>query len=166
MIGLISLIGVALINHEVVPSWLIALAPIAPIPFIAFGALIANVARIRGHLIDRYESEIRALTGASDGGKTLIPYGHTQLARVVWDAPFGRVVMGVSFVSLLTGYVAVIVACFHYAKVEHFALALGALIFVSITTSALIGLFVIALDPERAIGRGLKSIMATQFPRR
>lgn len=159
-IGLMTLIGFALVYREDIPSWLIAVAPVAPIPFVAFGALIAHIAQIRGRVIDRYETEIRTLTRAADPGSGLAPYGHTVLDRVVWEAPFSRIVMAVSFVSYFFGYVAVVVQCFRYSRNEEFLLALATLIFASVVMLVLIGLFVVALFPYRALRRGLALVAA------
>ena len=47
-LGLLSLMGFALINADSLPAWLLALVPLAPLPFIAFGALYAHLAQVRG----------------------------------------------------------------------------------------------------------------------
>jgi uncharacterized membrane protein len=60
-IAILTLIGFALINEKTIPGWLIALAPLLPIPFAAYAALVTHVAQIRGRVINRYERDIRAL---------------------------------------------------------------------------------------------------------
>jgi hypothetical protein len=158
-IGLITLIGFALVNRESVPGWLIALAPTLPIPFIAFGALLTQVAQIRGRLIDEYEREIRVIVrAADDSDDNLIPYGHTVLDRLVWDAPYSRIIMGVSFLTFLGGYVAVITECFRYSRGTDFGLALTGLVSSTAATALLIGLFGATLFPHHWLRKGLAEL--------
>jgi hypothetical protein len=162
-IGLITLIGFALVNSSSVPGWMIALAPILPMPFIAFGALLTQVAQIRGRVIDDYEREIRMLVREADQeNKTLVPYGHTVLDRRVWDAPYARIVMLVSFATFLGGYIAVIIECFRYSKRTEFTLALTGLFSSTVGTSILIGLFFASLFPRRWLRKGLADLQAEE----
>jgi hypothetical protein len=157
-VSLISLIGFALINHASVPAWLLALAPLAPIPFIAFGALLAHIGQIRGRVIDGYERELRAIANRLDGGRSRIPYGHSILDRVVWDAWYSRLVILISFLAFFGLYIAVLIECFRYAKGTEFGLAVTGLACSSIATLALIGLYVAALFPYYWLRRGLRGL--------
>jgi hypothetical protein len=158
-IGLFTVIGFALTHASSLPAWAIALTPLPPIPFIAFGALVAHIAQIRGRIIDEYESEIRALTRElDDDDAALAPYGHTLLDSRVWQSYYSRVVVGVSFVTLFPLYVAVLVQAYRESYREEFALALTSLAGCSIVTAILIALFVIALNPRREFERGLAQL--------
>ena len=87
--------------------------PLAPIPFIAFGALVSHVAQIRGHVIDAYETEIRTLIREYDGdGDSLSPYGHTILNRRVWQSYYARVVIGVNILVLGPIYIAILIEAY------------------------------------------------------
>jgi hypothetical protein len=57
--SLLSLLGFALINHSKIPPWIVALAPLLPLPFIAIGALHAMTATVRGNVLDLTERELR-----------------------------------------------------------------------------------------------------------
>lgn len=157
-IGLITLIGFALINHKTVPGWLIALAPLLPLPFAAFGALVTHVAQIRGRVIDAYESEIRVILNAIDRPATLIPYGHTVLNRAVWASAYARVVLSFAFLIFFGGYAVVTWQCFRYARETDSALAVVSLTASALATCVVIGLFGLALFPDYWLGKALAGL--------
>src|SRR4051794_21273578 len=72
-VGLMSLIGFALINakDDNLPGWVIALSPLAPLPFIAFGAIHSYAATMRGTLIALHEKELRTHYGKTLRGRDL-----------------------------------------------------------------------------------------------
>jgi ABC-type Na+ efflux pump permease subunit len=154
-IGLVTIIGFALVNHTSIPSWLIALAPLLPLPFVAFGALLANVAQLRGRVIDNYEREIRHLLRNHDHPDNLVPYGHTLLDERIWKAPIAQTVLAISFLAYFGGYIAVLIECFRYSEVQEHTLALVGLVATSSATVILLGLFAISLRPEALLRRGL-----------
>jgi hypothetical protein len=157
-IGLVTIIGFALVNHDSIPSWLIALAPLLPVPFVAFGALLANVAQLRGRVIDNYEREIRHLLRNHDHPENLVPYGHTLLDERIWRAPIAQIVLMISFLAYFGGYIAVLIECFRYSKAQENTLALVGLISASLATAILLGLFGASLKPEAQLRRGLRDL--------
>jgi hypothetical protein len=147
-IGLVGLAGA--VTSGQFSGWVAALAPLLPIPFMAFGALISQVAQARGEVIDEYEREIRRLLVATTGEATLVPLGST--VRRVWTGWYGRSVVALAFVALLTGYVAVVVQSYRLARVDHDVLALAALVLASLSTALIVALYFVALRPKWVIG--------------
>jgi hypothetical protein len=157
-IALLTLIGFALINEERVPGWLIALAPLLPIPFAAYAALVTHIAQIRGRIINRYERDIRALLNSRGGRHSLVPYGHTVLDTAVWEATYSKIVIGLAFIVFFGGYGAVTAACFWYAHDTHFGLAILGLVSSIVAAAVVIILFAVAIWPEPWIRRALDDI--------
>lgn len=150
-LGLLSLIGFALVNADSLPAWLLALVPLPPLPFMAYGALYAHLAQVRGALIDRYERELRNNFDVTAGGLR-VPSGHQVLGRI-WTTTFGRLVVAISALSLFAVYVAVLVVSFRDARKAEPALAYFGLVFASCATGLIIALYIVALWPERALRR-------------
>ena len=148
-LGLLSLMGFALINAASIPKWLIALVPVTPLPFIAFGAMYAQLATVRGLLIDGYERTLRAASTVVAGGLS-IPSGHQVLGRV-WNGLYSRVVIGISSIALGSLYVAAIVVSFRDARAEEPVLAWFGLVFSSVCTLVLCSIYALALWPERTL---------------
>ncbi len=148
-IGLSGLVGALLINHGA-PTWLIALAPTAHIPFMAFGALMAHVSQVRGELIYRYEREIRRCISPPSPWLLVPPVGGALMRRV-WRGWFGSSVVVLLLISILAGYIAILVESYRLSHDMHPVLALSALSFCSCATLVILVLYAFALFPERVV---------------
>lgn len=151
IIGLLSLIGFALINAVSLPKWLIALVPLAPLPFAAYAALYTHLAQVRGLMLDHYECELRRHSGVIVAGLR-VPFGHRVLGRI-WVSAYARVVIAISALALGAMYVAIVVVAFRDARYDEPYLAYFGVVFASIATVVIVALFVIALRPEREFRR-------------
>ncbi len=153
-IGLLTIMGFALVaaNRHQVPAWLVALIPLPPLPFMAFGALQSMLARVRGKVIESYESALIAAHGAPMAENVPVPSGLLML-REVWLGWFGRVVIGVSWLALLSMYVAALVESFRYSIDKAPVLAIASLAGCSTGALVIMCLYVAALWPERLMNR-------------
>jgi uncharacterized membrane protein (DUF485 family) len=156
-IALMSLIGFVMVNSESLPGWLVALAPLPPVPLIAFAALYGYLAQIRGRLIDRYESELRRRFPDLKACEVPVPSGHSILGRV-WVTRFGRTVIALSAIVLLGLYVGVIVQSFRTAYETEPAFSIVVLVAAIISTGVVVTLFALALFPERLIRNEVKRL--------
>lgn len=150
-LGLLSLMGFALVNAESIPKWLVALVPIAPLPFIAFGAMYAHLATVRGLLLDGYERALRGSSAVIAGG-LVVPSGHHILGRV-WNGLYSRIVIGTSTAALGSLYVAAIVVAFNDSRHDQPAIAWFGLTFSVACVVVLCVIYVLALWPERTLRR-------------
>ena len=163
MIGLLGVIGFALINADSLPAWIVAMAPIPPLPFVAAGALATHIAQIRGITIDTYETEIRTLSRELDHDSDfLAPYGHTILNRRVWQGYYARVAASLLFLTCFPIYLAVLIEAYRESHEKVPALARASLIGCSFVTAVSIVLFVVALFPRREFERGLAQLRALE----
>jgi hypothetical protein len=137
-VGLMSLVAFALVHagDGELPAWLIALLPIPPLPFMAFGALHAHISQVRGVVINLYESELRRLVPNRD---VPAPFGHS-IAMRVWVGLFGRVAIGIAGVSYLTMYIAVLVESYRHSHEQDPVLAACSLFTCSLFTVIVLGL--------------------------
>jgi hypothetical protein len=148
-VGLLSLIGFALFHAKSgsVPGWAIALAPLLPIPFIAYGAMLSYVSNVRGKVIDTYEERIREGLGGIREECVPAPFGHTVVSRA-WKSKFGGWVIGVTCVVFIGLYVVVLYESFRYAHHSAYGWALGTLVGSSLALLGLIGLTVLAFKQD------------------
>jgi hypothetical protein len=156
-IALMSLIGFVMVNSASLPGWLVALAPLPPVPLIAFAALHGHLAQIRGQLIDRYESEIRRRLPGLNAHDLPVPAGHSILGRL-WVTLFGQTVIALSAVFLLALYVGVIVQSFRMAYQTEPTLSVLVLAMTITATGIVVTLFALSLFPERPIRREIARI--------
>jgi hypothetical protein len=153
-LGLASLIGFVLLNDSSLPGWVVALSPLPPIPFIAFGALYAHLAQVRGALIDRYEVELRRRFPGLEADRLPVPSGHSILGHI-WVTAFGRTVVFLSAIVFLALYIGVIIESFRVAHNTEPTLALCSLAASIVATAITVLLFIVALFPMRVVDREL-----------
>jgi hypothetical protein len=158
-VGLLSLIGFALLHakSDALPAWAIALAPLVPLPFVAYGALLTHLSNVRGQVIDLYEHRIRGLVGGNRGEYVPAPFGHTIL-NSIWQGTYARTVIAVAFASFFSIYVAVLIESFRYARKTAFDMALASLVGCSAGMMLLIVLFAVALFPQKVINRTMTNL--------
>jgi hypothetical protein len=155
-VGLLTLIGFILIHHKSgsVPGWAIALAPLLPFPFLAYGAMLAHLSNARGQIIDIYEKRIQERLGGVSEGHVPAPFGHTLISQA-WKTLLGGVVVIGSSVVFIGLYVAVLIESFRDARNSEYDLALMVLVACSLAVCAVIVLTVLALQPD-FVSRGLE----------
>jgi hypothetical protein len=153
-IGLISLIGFALINvdDEDLPGWMFLLVPFLPLPFAGLAALYVHLAQVRGAILDLYEGELRRRFPELSAGVLRVPSGHTVLGRL-WVGAYGRAVLALVAAPLIAMYFAVIVESYRIAhRTEptwaNIVLGIGV-----IAGLVLAHLLLIAQDPRKVVAR-------------
>jgi hypothetical protein len=149
-LGLMSVLGF-LIVHGSLPAWIIAVAPLPPIPFMAYVAPYTMIDVLRGSLIDAYEGELRQL-----------PTPRRRLPpRRVWalEPRPGLVLMaGAADHHRFRGrscplYIGFVVVSCHRAFPEYPVLAVMVTSFAAGSSVFVVTVFALALSPERLVKR-------------
>jgi hypothetical protein len=162
-VGLLSLVGFALVNSSSIKPWIIAVLPLVPFPFIAFGAIFAHLVVFRGHYIDALERELHRRTDNWRVEDVAIPSGHHLMGRAWWSR---RVNVGIwlMFIALAVLYGGIVWESFnlsfsgtHHGHHRDRLAAVLSVVGVGISTSIVFGLY-LAINSPTAYFRRLARV--------
>jgi hypothetical protein len=150
-VGLIALAGVLLIRRHP-PVWAGLVAPLAPIPFVALGALLVGVAHVRSRLLAGYEAEILAHRRTRLPGET----DFSEPIRQVWRGWYGTTLIIIAFLALLGLYGGILAGSYEVLSQRHQTIAILGVTLCGLLMVVISFMYAAALRPHLIVGSALR----------